>query len=880
MGRQFAVVTVSPEGNQHLLPWHEGLRFGSNYPGGYAACSLRVPYPLARAYLYGLGQFWRLQVWDGLSQVWDGEIRRLDQGESGWLEVEAYGHGVILKDAPYLRMWQDTRFGSWEVERPARSEAWEVENDKRLAVTARLPNHYFQNGDRGSLLFRLPQAAHHPEPLRKVTATVSYNLGSSGGGAGSWQLAWYALNDNGATISAGAGEINPKVIATSGKATDSAISWATDDGSNKMPAATRQLRLALESLANQVLAPNRWQEDAADVTYFRQEDVPAMANNMVVNPSVENWPQSVTDPISWIRYGTGLTGAEVGNWKKHEYVSWGVGVGDPISSDSGIRQDITVVAQTQYYISVWCKPIQGTLRLKCSNNDDTNMTTIASSTGTAEQKLSGTYTVPVGKTVLRLWLELVFAGGPGAGAFDMAWVDDASGEPATYEDYYDYSWGVADNNEVNNFENDYGKMTFEETYIAHNCPAAGNIPSSTHKGWRAKIRWEGTQLKIYGMRAVNFGLAYFQTFDEVDNSMESQVSFDYYGSGIADHGWKKLLYTSPTVTRGRYYTVLTSRRERNALVTTDPVAVSLDYYVPQGWTMFQTSLADLQVTVSAITVATTISTTATANDVASDIASDFSATGLGLSSSTVKIASGSTRNLLPISFLDDSDGQAVLESVLAQGDQNNKPLTWAVWNDKALVVEPVVLSAVGYHLRPERCRVQRSAEVSEIVLKAYGVYQDEAGVTQRSSVQTSANSAALFGSRYRAAALQLPPELVLAASPKREKYRGTMPTPDVDVIGNYVSVWLAEHDDVLARSQVTVSPGGILSADGAEVPLSGVRAGKLAQVLLFGAPSSGPDLRDGLTTAMVVATDYSAEAEELTLTLGGDYYNIAEMIAR
>jgi len=851
--------------------------FGSASPGGWNYCVFSVFWPWRDRLPPELAYFRRLEIWEGLSLRWDGEIREIvrSQTDAEYLQVTAYGKAVVLGDFVYNRVWEENRYESWQIDKPNRSEAWEVDTDQRIFIRAKINDFYYRVDDYGGATFRLPASAYHTDTIKRFSATVTYHLGNAAGKAGSWLISLYALDDTGATIVTIPPPPNPRNYYTSGRGEAVTISWVNDGSAIGMPDGCRQIRVALRSNANQVWAPGgHLQADRAEATYFRLQDVAEMASNMVVNPSMEDFPDGATVPNNWTAYGGGLVGK--GSGIKHEYASWGLTPGWPSGTELGIRQDVTVVAEQQYFVSVWCLPSAGTQRLKCSNDDDTNMTIIATSSGLALQKLSGTYTPPAGKTVLRYWLEVV-AGG--TGYFDMAWCDDGLEEPATLEEYVSYGWRESLNDPVNNFDNDSGGMYFEETYYAFFYGSGSSPESSEKKGWRAIVRWEGTGVKFYGMKGVNFGQAIYETYTDQDVSVDGPTTVDCYNDPAL---FRQELYSVMGLTRGRYYTVITTLRTRNAGCSANPIAYSVDYWVPEGQSFFDDAPQDLQAVLTDVLVATTTATSITADDVAEDIVSKASPVAYGLSSDTSLIASGSTRNLLPLIFDQDETAETCLKRILSPGDHNRLPLQWGVLDTSGglrLTVEPVPLTTVSYLLPRDQAQgLDISGEVSDIVLETYGVYPDIDGRTARTDIVTSANAADLFGGRKRQVPVQAPDVLMRAQDPRRGKGLIRYSPSDTRIF-DYVRSWLNEHDDETVRSEITVT-WGLTDAYGTPISLARVEAGKLLQITEPWVSEDVDDLRDNRTIFLVTRTEYDSATGELRLTLGHPYYGFADLMAQ
>ena len=254
MPRAVCVLTTDLGGNQHRLANPTPPVFSSHIPGGFATCAFSVRRPLGRVYPLGVGLFWRCEIWEGVSQAWDGEIRDVQQsqGDTEVWDVTAYGPGVLLKDAPYNRVWRETRYTSWVMEKPTGHKGFEYDQENRIHFRALLGAVHYTGGDSASFRFGLPPVAHHPDAILKVTAMLDFNLGPPNGDLGKWQLMCYALDDAGASIIT---ENNPTLIESSGKSASKGWSWTTTQESSPMPADTRGLRFALESAASQVQLP-------------------------------------------------------------------------------------------------------------------------------------------------------------------------------------------------------------------------------------------------------------------------------------------------------------------------------------------------------------------------------------------------------------------------------------------------------------------------------------------------------------------------------------------------------------------------------------------------------------------------------------------------
>lgn len=865
--RPFSIVTQSPDGVEHVIPDATPPVYGFNYPGGCASLTFQVPRPGRNFYPLGIGPFYTAQVYQGLSRCWGGEIRSVEpsQDDAEWLTVTAYGKGVVLKDKPYNRVWQDKRYDAWIEERPTGYEGFDADQESRIYFRVKMGELYYQDEDRVSYLYKLPASAHHPANVAKVSATIAYNLGGSSKSNGSWELLGAALDDNGAVLGS-------TVIATTGKNAAYAWSWT-------VPAGTRQVRIYLYSKGAQVEAPpeGHMQETNPHIEYMRLQDVAGLASNMLLNPSFETWPAPPAAPPNWTIFGSAVLDDNDGTaaWKKHEYRAMFI---TTAGVDGGVYQNRACAAQTLYYPGIWVYPGTGQCRLRVDDGVGGNAAIIGTSAGAGEQLLSGTYTTAIGQVNIRYYLEVLYSVSDKNGAFDMAWLF-TSAIPNPLEEYAPFNWSVATNGADNNFTNDMGAMAFEEVYASTDSNGVADPSDQAgHKGWKARVHWQGTGVKIYGMKGPNFTQMTFQTFDDVGVAVDGVNTVDCYAAAAA---FKQQLYSIASLTRARYYTdcIITKTHHASAIELLHKVAGSTDYYIPQGWSFFQAPRTDIYATITNLAIASTTAATLTADDVADDIVSLLSAAAYGLSSDNSLVATGSTRDLLPLVFLDDDDCQSVLEACLSAGDQGNAPLAWAVWEDAKLVVEAVPLSSIGYYLRPDQTEgLDVSSDLSETVLEVYGIYQDADGRPTRTAVQTSANAALLYGGRKRVLAVGIPPELVPTDDPRQMKgIIGTRPT--VDKVTQYLQTFLAENDDPRVRATVVIKEA-LLNPDGGPVPLALVRPGKLLQIARLGAPASGSDLRDRFSTFLVTRTEYDSGTGSLRLTLGGDQWGLAEMLAR
>ena len=363
----------------------------------------------------------------------------------------------------------------------------------------------------------------------------------------------------------------------------------------------------------------------------------------------------------------------------------------------------------------------------------------------------------------------------------------------------------------------------------------------------------------------------------VNKALDSSLNVDCYADPPQ---FEKVLYSKTGLAQGTYYLYACPiYSKRVGPPASGDYAASLDYVgIYTGATLAGEDVVYAKCT--NVLVGSTLGNAAdqvTADMVAQDIVAKASVAAYGLSSSTALVATGSTRDLLPLWFDNDESALEALEATLAAGNQNNAPLYWEVYQDKILRTGAISLTAPTYYLAPEEAQqISMSAEVSEMVLSTYGVYQDTAGLTQRTTLRTSANAAAKYGSRDRRLPVSIPQDVASADDPRNSSGMRERTGSQLD---NYIQTWLAENDDPRIAATVTIRKG-LYDSSNTLVPLALARAGGLLQVKQFGTPTSGADLRDGLTTFSIEQIEYDSGERELTLTLGHPQYAIHEMLAR
>lgn len=158
--------SLTPKPDWLAIPDEEhfyGLRYSTSMPGGYADCSFklrrdpRFDYP-------DLGFYNRVTIYTGPKVVWDGEIRSIGQNKNGdghELEIRCLGHNTILSDAPYNRVWADSRYGMWyinEVVTTNKFEKYIVDNNNRLMIATKKDVSY-DNTFQAIWLYDLPFTA-------------------------------------------------------------------------------------------------------------------------------------------------------------------------------------------------------------------------------------------------------------------------------------------------------------------------------------------------------------------------------------------------------------------------------------------------------------------------------------------------------------------------------------------------------------------------------------------------------------------------------------------------------------------------------------------------------------------------------------------------
>ena len=145
---------------------------------------------------------------------------------------------------------------------------------------------------------------------------------------------------------------------------------------------------------------------------------PRILQNKVKNPSFERWTAGAPD--NWTAVNAPVTTQHTA-WSKYGLSSLRISKAGAAAS---YYQDITCVAETIYALKSTVKPVSGTLRFRVNNGAGAgNAVTLGSSTGTAEQELSGLYATAVGQTTIRIFVEVLTNSD---GMFDAVYCDLAS----------------------------------------------------------------------------------------------------------------------------------------------------------------------------------------------------------------------------------------------------------------------------------------------------------------------------------------------------------------------------------------------------------------------------------------------------------------------
>lgn len=446
--------------------------------------------------------------------------------------------------------------------------------------------------------------------------------------------------------------------------------------------------------------------------------------------------------------------------------------------------------------------------------------------------------------------------------------------PSTWENVSDpivYSgqWYIATNDQINNYQNSGGSLHYSKD-AATNYTYPDTV---VRAGGVAIIKFHGTAIDYYGMKAPWMGYIKFRLFDSTGALVDDPAAVDCYASPAT---YKNALYSKSGLTVGDYTLTATVNNTKNG--------ASSDYWVPLDYiTLAHTEMVkykdhEIYGRVTSVVVYATTGTIY-ADDIAKDVVDKLAVTGIGLSTVKTLVACGSTRSLVP-AFFDDRDPtcQEALNWICQFGDHNDKALAWGVWEDKRLWLEVQPQGTVAYRVHPADAeQISVSGSVQEMIEKAYGIYTAEeyegtastdAPIwqgTKRTAVQTSAESANRFGSRWRRTGV-------------RVDY-----TRDKTLVGKHVTRFLADRDLPTMRSSFTLQRP-VYNAYGAPIDLSEVRAGSIIEIARLRAREAealgGTDIRDSNSVFVCVATEYDAEAGTLTVTPDGAKEDLARYLAR
>jgi hypothetical protein len=278
--------------NQQLTDYlsnHQGLTIGTYYPGGlYGRCTFFIPGGIRDPQLISGGK--RIEIFDGLHSVWEGEIDNTipsTDGKQEGLLIECTGYwGALFKRRRWNKFWVDTRLTQ---------DQWVFGNEagqftvNRIDFIKMIPNSKtFATGDDCRVVYTAPESTlikriTYDYDLFQGTPTVEdWHIGcinSDTGGTliGSLQTASGTGSFDG-TIAAGCGSIYVELRASSGFKAD------IDNG-----AYSKWSNIRVSSELGTISLSEVMKDIREHVTEVSSDETHIATNNLVIGPIFMTW---------------------------------------------------------------------------------------------------------------------------------------------------------------------------------------------------------------------------------------------------------------------------------------------------------------------------------------------------------------------------------------------------------------------------------------------------------------------------------------------------------------------------------------------------------------------------------------------------------------